>query len=310
MILGIKTGPKNFAEGQKVITDLGASMCEVWFDVTKSDRYTDMLAWLAKHNVSVGLHHWGIIDAGIKTNLATQDVHIRNETIKQIKRTIDIGQSIGCAYVNAHPGAQAVETIDFADWKQTMVQDKHTPPDIAKKLFVEAAQELTQYANDRDVLFTIESITARESAINHDRFDIYDPGNTPLSSIEEATHAGAWFANDISHTGSHFLVSEDNPDTAWQGVMKFSQRMAARTCLIHMNVITPPYNGTDSHDGITDTDFEKEAFPSKQNIIDFLRLFKDRDDVFVVNEPKEDVGGNYLALQRLVVDSGSSLPGR
>lgn len=299
MILGIKTGPKNFVEGQKVITDLGASMCEVWFDVTKADIYKEMLLWLAKHNIAIGLHHWGIIDTGIKTNLSTQDTHIRNETIAQIKQTIDIGVDIGCVYVNAHPGAQAIETIDFTDWKQTMIPGKHTPADTAKKLFLEAAQELTQYANDRGVLLTIESITARESAINHDRFDIYDPGNTRLDTLEAFTNAGGWFANDISHTGTHFLVSEENTDTAWQSLMEFSGRLAARTRLIHMNVITPPYNGTDSHDGITEQDFQKETFPSKQGVIDFLQLFKNRDDVFVVNEPKEDVAGNYLALRTI-----------
>ncbi len=299
MILGFKTGPKNFAEGQKVVEDLGASMCEVWFDVTKTESYTEIFAWLAKHNVSVGLHHWGVIDANIKTNLATQDEHIRTTTINQMKLTIDIGQQIGCAYVNAHPGAQHVETIDFTDWKQEILPDKRTPPDIAAKLFWQAAQELTQYANDRGVLFTIESITARESAINHDRLNMYDPGNMPLATLEEFSQRGGWFANDISHTGSHFLVSEQNTDAAWQRAMEFSERMAARTRLIHMNVITPPFNGTDSHDGITDADFEKETFPNKQGVIDFLKLYTDRDDVFVVNEPKEDVAGNYQALMEL-----------
>lgn len=299
MILGIKTGPKNFAEGQKVITDLGASMCEVWFDVTKAASYTDMLAWLSRNNVSFGLHHWGVINGNIKTNISTQDERIRNETIEQIKRTIDIGQDIGCAYVNAHPGAQAIETINFTDWKQTMIPGKHTPADASKKLFLEAGQELTQYANDRGVLLTIESITARESAISHDRFDIYDPSNTPLTTLEEFARKGGWFANDISHTGSHFLVSEKSPEAAWDAVMEFSQRLAPRTRLIHMNVITPPYNGTDSHDGITEADLAQETLPNKQGVIDFLQLFKDRDDVFVVNEPKGDVAGNYLALQRL-----------
>lgn len=299
MILGFKTGPKNFEEGQKAVTDIGAAMCEIWFDVTKADTYKEMFSWLTKHNVSIGLHHWGVIDGNIKTNLSTQDEHVRTQTIDQIKQTIDIGADIGCVYVNAHPGAQAIESIDFADWKQTLLPGNRTSLDTATKFFLEAGQELTEYANSKGVLLTIESITARESAINHNRFDIYDPGNAPLSTLKEFTQRGGWFANDISHTGSNFLVVQENTNAAWKNVMEFSASMAPRTRLVHMNVITPPYNGTDSHDGITDADFAQETFPSKQGVRDFLSLFQDRDDVFVVNEPRGDIGGNYLALAEL-----------
>lgn len=303
MILGFKTGPKNFEEGQRVVTDLGASMCEVWFDVTKADTYTEMFSWLTKHNVSLGLHHWGVINGNIKTNVSTQDEHIRDATIEQMKQTIDIGADIGCIYVNAHPGAQEIETIDFTDWKQAMVAGKGTPPDISHRLFLEAATELTEYAHTKGVLLTIESITARESAINHDRFDTYDPGNMPLPVLEQFAHTGGWFANDISHTGTHFLVSEQDQQIAEKKLMEFASRMAARTRLIHMNLITPPYNGTDSHDGITDADFSQETFPTKQGVIEFLSLFKGRDDVYIVNEPKKDVAGNYIALAELAKGS-------
>lgn len=301
MILGFKTGPSNFEEGQAVVDSTGARMCEVWFNVTKADEYTNMFAWLAKHNVSVGLHHWGVINGNIKTNLATKDIHIRNETIAQIKRTIDIGQSIGCVYVNAHPGAQAIETINFTDWKQEIVPSSSTDKAESEKLFLDAAQDLTQYANYRNILLTIESITARESRINHDRNNIYDSGNISLQVLTAMGQQGGWFANDISHTGSHFLLSEKNTESAWKATIKFSKQLAPRTRLIHMNVITPPYNGTDSHDGITEADLVKETFPNKQRLIDFLRLFKGREDVYVVNEPKGDVTGNYQALQRLAL---------
>ena len=299
MILGIKTGPKNFAEGQAVVTDAGARMAEVWFDVTKAFEYNDMLEWLTKYNVAIGLHHWGVVDKNIKPNLATQDEHVRNETIRQIKQTIDIGASIGCAYVNAHPGAEALETIDFTRWRQEMMPGKDTPAEVSQKLFLDAAQELTAYAESKNVLLTIESITARESRINPDRFDIYDSKNISLENLELAAKQGAWFANDISHTATRILVEEQDKDIAWKRVMDFSKRMAPRTRLIHMNVITPPYNGTDSHDGITDTDFTQDTFPNKQQVLEFLKLFKNRDDVFVVNEPKGDVLGNFTALQAL-----------
>src|SRR3989344_6106957 len=160
MILGFKTGPKNWQEGQRAIEELGASRCELWFDVTRADEYQEMLAWLAKHDVVIGLHHWGIIrlrvaqpdSAGIKTNLATQDDHIRNATITQIKKTIDIGSAIGCAYVNAHPGAAEIETIDLADWKQSIIEGKGTDALKSTKYFLESALLLAEYANQKNVL--------------------------------------------------------------------------------------------------------------------------------------------------------------
>jgi len=247
----------------------------------------------------MGLHHWGVIDGKIKTNLSTQDEHIRTETKKQIKRTIDIGADIGCAYVNAHPGAQAIETIDFTNWKQDMLPGGMASVEDAAKFLLESAQELTEYADSKQVLLTLESLTARESIINHDRNAIYDAGNTTLANLEKVANAGAWFANDISHTGSHFLLSEESPTAAWNALIEFSGRMASRTRLVHMNVITPPYNGTDSHDGITDTDFEQETFPDKDGARTFLELFKGRNDIYIVNEPKEYHGENYLALVEL-----------
>lgn len=296
MILGFKTGPKNWEEGQRAIEELGASMCELWFDVTKSDTYNEMINWLAQHDVAIGLHHWGIVDGKIKTNLATSDTHIRNATITQIKKTIDIGAAIDCAYVNAHPGASEIETIDFTDWQQSVISGKGTSSEEAKKYFLESALSLAEYAKQKDVLFTIESIPAREKFSHESRTSIYDPGNMPLAALEEFAQNGGWFANDISHTSSRFLLSEENSEKAWAATLDFSRRMAPRTRLLHTNTITPPYNGTDSHDGIMDSDFAKETFPDKQGFTDFLSLFANRDDVYAVNEPKEDLVGNFVAL--------------
>ncbi len=297
MILGFKTGPKNWEEGQRVVTETGALMCEIWFDVTKADTYTDMLRWLKKHDVTIGLHHWGVIDGSIKTNLATSDAYIRMETIEQVKDTIDIGSTIGCAYVNAHPGAQEIETIDFADWNQGIIPGKGTSQEDAKKYFLESAMYLGHYAQSKGVVLTIETITAREAASSSNRASIYDPGNMPPEALVALAQHGGWIANDISHTGSHFLLSEQSTAAVWEATLEFSRRIAPRTRLLHTNVITPPYNGTDSHDGITDTDFMRETFPNKEGFMEFLSLFSGRDDVFAVNEPKEDIAGNYEALK-------------
>lgn len=299
MILGFKTGPKNFPEGQQIVNDLSASMCEVWFNVTKHEEYKEMISWLTKHNVAIGLHYWGVVDGTIKPNLATQNEYVRKETMRQIRQTIDIGASIGCAYVNIHPGAQAIETIDFTHWKQTMTSDPITPQELATELLLLATNELHEYATEKNVILTIESIPAREAIEGTHREHTYDPGNASLATIERIAQEGMWIANDITHSGSHTLLSEPTTDAAWKAMMDFSTRIQEHTRLLHINTVTPPYNGTDSHDGITDEDFKQETFPTKEGLIEFLTLFKDRDDVYAVPEPKNNPAGNYQALVTL-----------
>lgn len=300
MILGFKTGPQNFAEGQKIVTDLGASMCEVWFNVNKHEEYKEMFAWLTKHDVAIGLHHWGVVDGNIKTNLSTQDSHIREETIRQIKQTIDIGADIGCVYVNIHPGAERIETIDFTNWEQSLTSHPITRSNTARDILLTAVEELHQYAYNKNVLLTIETVPAIEKTSDVERESTFDSGTTPLATMELIAKKGMWIANDISHSASKFLI--DKPDTAvaWKHLLDFSTTVAPQTRLLHINTITPPYNGTDSHDGITDEDFAQETFPTKEGLQDFLKLFKDRDEVFVVNEPKANHMGNYKALRALV----------
>ncbi len=299
MILGFKTGPKNFPEGQQIVHDLGASMCELWFNVNKYKEYSNMIAWLQKENVAIGLHYWGVVEGKIKPNLATQNEYVRTETMKQIRQTIDIGSSIGCVYVNIHPGAQAIETIDFSNWEQSMTSDPITPLDVATDLLVSASQELHEYAQTKNVLLTIESIPGREGVRDDNREKIYNPGNAPLATMELIASKGMWIANDITHSGSQVLVDEPNLKDAWRILMDFSTRIANQTRLLHLNTVRAPYNGTDSHDGITDEDFQTESFPDKEGLIAFLTLFKNRNDVYLVPEPKKDPAGNYQALQTL-----------
>src|SRR5258708_1198468 len=105
MQIGFKTGPKNWQEGQKIVTEDGGKLCEVWFRIDKKDEYAEMLNWLGAQKVAVGLHHWGLIEGKYKTNLASTYPTIRQKTIQQIKDTIDVGASLAdCAYVNVHCG--------------------------------------------------------------------------------------------------------------------------------------------------------------------------------------------------------------
>lgn len=299
MQIGFKTGPKNFEEGKRIVLEEGAKMCEVWFRIDRAREYDHMLAWLAQEKVAVGLHHWGTVRGNIKTNIASTNEEIRTTTLQQIKDTIDIAADRGCAYVNAHCGAQATEKISFNPTRQELADEKRADESEAKKIFLALADALFGYAKERGALLTIETLTGREPAGEHNRVDFYDSGTMRYSSLLEMGRRGGYIANDIAHTASQIMMEETDPARVWQKLFEFTKVAAPYTRLLHINTITPPFNGTDSHDGILPEDFALGGFPSLEQVRLFLAVFRGRDDVFVVPEPRDKMRENYLELQRL-----------
>ena len=286
MIVGFKTGPKTWAEGKAIAEEGQVGMCEVWFNIHDANAYSEIFDLLKQKNISIGLHHWGTAEGKFKTNLSTDQRDIREETIHQIRETIDIGASIDCVYVNAHPGAQYVEEIDLATFEQHLVPSLHTEAARAQNLLQSAAQELHEYAVAKGVLLTIETLPGREVASGKTRHLPYHPYNTSLSDIEALAAFGIAIANDITHALSSLVAAYPDQAQQWEQFMKFSKAVAPQTRLLHINTIRPPFNGTDSHDGITPEDFKAGVFPSREQIKQFLSLFVNRDDVFAVPEPR------------------------
>lgn len=286
MIIGFKTGPKTWEEGKAIAEEGKVSMCEVWFNVHEQDAYGEIFDALKRNNIRIGLHHWGTVEGQYKTNLSTDGRHIREEAMRQIRETIDVGASIGCVYVNAHPGAQYVEEIDLATFEQHLVPTMHTEADEARNLLHTAAQELHTYAVQQGVLLTIETLPGKEAISGKKRNTPYDPHNTPLSDIEVLAASGIAIGNDITHALSSLVETYPDPTEQWKQFMKFSKTIALQTRLLHINTISPPFNGTDSHDGITPEDFAAGVFPSREQIKEFLSLFTDRNDVYAVPEPR------------------------
>lgn len=304
MIIGFKTGPKNWEESKRIVLEDGARMCEVWFNVGKADDYEEMFNWLKEHNVMVGLHHWGAVDGKFKTNLATQDEHIRGESVAQMKRTIDIGKRISAVYVNVHPGARWREMVDFDKEEQSLIPNSETPVEISEKLLLEAAQELHEYGKKQEMVLTVETLPGREPKNYGKREGIYDAGNPPLSLIAEISKQGSWIANDIAHSASTAAVVENTREGMWQALREFSQQVAPMTRLIHVNTMREPFDGRDSHDGLTTDDFAQGFFPSRAQMIELLQLFAGRGDVYVVPEPQiQFTRENFLALQEIAEEA-------
>ena len=309
MIPGFKTGPHTWDEGKRIVEEDGAAMGEIWFNVNEIEQYDAPLRWFVDRDVKLGLHHWGLTtmaefpDVTIKPNLATHHTEVRKQTLRQIRTTIEYAESLGAVYVNAHPGARHLEQIDFATGTQAIVADAEpTSVEEAERLLLEAAKELHQYATDRDVLFTIETLPARENQNYKERRNVYDAGSSRLSSIAKIGAQGNFIANDISHTTAHFGLSNESRDKMWQQLLDWTKTAAPHTKLLHVNTMAPPFNGTDSHDGITSDDFAGDVFPTRDQLIQWLQIFKDRDDVYAVLEPRDHMAENYRALVQLLTE--------
>ncbi len=281
----------------------GATMCELWFRVDQANQYTEMIRWLKERHVSIGLHYWGLVRKNIKPNLAANDAEVRQATIEQVKNTIDIAARTESVYVNVHPGAVHLEELNLKNWQQRMIAQAGATEAQAQKLFLDAAGQLDQYARGRGVMFTVETLCGLEIPAREKRNEPYDPGNLPLSVMKRWCQIGGWLANDISHTLTNIARRGIDEATAWEQTEQFTQETAEQTKLLHINTISPPLAGTDSHDGITPDDFARGVFPSQAQIKKFLAVFAARDDVIAVPEPQDGtMQANYRALKEIIED--------
>lgn len=288
--LGIKLGPKNW---KKRLVKTKANYCEVWFNLNHASDYFPMFSYLKKHAINTGLHFWATLKSGHEPNIAYPGPTLV-ETLALIKKNIDIASLNGFTYVNIHCGNRALITMDLA--KLTFQPDQNYPvislPE-AEIIQRRSILELHRYALSKQVLFLTETIPSRTFGSVSDYYSM------PVKSLIKAAQLLKIFiTNDLCHT---FADEANKPlPQLWQALWNKTVALAPYTKLLHLNTVIAPYNGTDSHHGITDKDFQnKDIFPTKDKLLKILRLFKSRNDIWLVNEPKSDHEINYFSLEKL-----------
>jgi len=310
MNLGLKVNAD--AEGFERIAHANPPFVEVWFNVNDSDRYIDLFAELKRRKTDAGLHFWGLLDGNISPNLAYPDATIIRETQTLMKRTIDIAQANGFSYVNVHPGAAALSKVNYEAERYDLAS-KPVETDLAIQTFLEAAPSIRDYAQTHDVVFTVETVPPRITRGWYNADTRLAPDTIyelPDSAIIQAAQMGFWVANDFVHTAAN--ATSDDAQTVFDHVVTVTDALAAQTRLIHMGFLVPPYNGTDHHGSLTDPIFgTAQAVPNKSQIVDLLKRFNNRDDVWILVEPNKDHVKNYLLAKKLLelaekMDSGSS----
>lgn len=300
MKLGIKIGPNN--NWKQILEETNAKYVEVWFRLEWLTRYKEIFSYLNTHVINYGLHFWHVLDGGIDPNLVYEKNGIAQATEEAMARTIDIAEKYGAYYVNIHPGSLILRKLDLDKMKTTVLSDQKISLDQAMETLKKRTIRLNKYAQAKNILFLVETLPKNEASHWNGpsgRDKIQQAQNLPLEAVLNLIDLGMFITNDIGHT----LASEvsQNRQFLWDRVMNFSKRTALYTKLIHLNTVVPPFNGTDSHNGVLEEDFKQNVLPNKEQLKEFLNLFKDRDDVWLIPEPKaEKMVENYVELKKIL----------
>lgn len=299
MTVGIKVGlqPSSFHDLAKT----NAPFCEVWYNILRKDEYNDLFKELRSRSMKIGLHFWGHLNNNIWANIAYPDSATIQQSLQLMYDTIDVACSHNFQYVNIHPSNNALVTINFETQSFELVS---SPADmhVCEQNFFENVTRLNDYAKKQGILLTIETIPPKDTNGWHGQeprllpLDLYAPDN---SLVVKAATEGFTVANDFGHTSC--TVSSDDRSIILKKLFEITHAIASQTKLIHVGYIIPPYNGTDYHNHLDTDQFNSlEAIPNRSELIELLRLFISRDDVFVLAEPDGRHVENYFYLKQIV----------
>lgn len=298
MKLGIKIGLDNWHSN---LVKTRASYCEVYFRFDKKEQYKEIFAYLRQHQILGGLHFWAILSNGYLANLATQDKKILTESVNLIKQTIDIASANKLIYVNVHPESFWDFKVDFDNGRVHSLSKKTTPPE-GEKILSETAMELTEYGQQRGVNFFLETVPRLQPSqwwsSKTGRLKTIDTKSVSVQTLIRLSKKGVMIANDFCHTATWEKSSDRK--IMWQSLWKWTKQLFPQTKLIHLNTIITPFNGTDSHHGLTDKDFAQKVFPNKKQWLTIFKLFKDRNDVIAIPEPYHHHVNNYKIIKEMM----------
>lgn len=290
---GIKIGPE--ISWKEKLEATRSRYCEVWYRVDWESKYEEMFAYLLKNQIHTGLHYWAMIDGTYMPNLAYPDSSIWKPTLETMKQNIDVASKHAFAYVNIHIGNFALIAHDLDNHTISCVQDSEVDSALAAQTFEEHVQTLHAYAEKKHVKLIVENIPPYNATREGHHEEVIPAFALDSHVLEDiAKRVGLHTNLDLGHTMAESPVqtAEGLSDYLFERAKAFQPY----TALIHANTNIKPFTGTDSHDGITDDDFAHNVVPTKNQLIALLKLFTAQNDVWVVNEPKNQHIENYHAL--------------
>lgn len=303
MTLGIKVGPRR--QSFLDLEQTNAPFAEVWFNINRADDYTSLFAELKHRRMQVGLHFWGQLEDGTSPGFGYPDKQILTASSGLVKQTVDRAAQEGFQYVNIHPGSRAIVKIDLDRMDYPYVSES-IPLSRAGPIFLAEMVKLNEYAASKGILLTVETVCRRVQKTDwykpESRLAPIDIYQLPVASIRAAADRGVAVANDFVHTATDPV--SDNPKNIWEFLYRTTKSLAGATRLIHLGFLVPPYNGTDYHDTLENPALETDqTLPNKQQMVELLRLFKNRDDVWILTEPDGRHAENFLLAQNILAEA-------
>lgn len=301
MKLGIKTGLKSDWK-----TDLETArpyFCEFWFHSGKIDEYEPLFEFCKQQNIQTGLHFWGILPGSIQANLAYPDKEILKKSLDLVKLTIDAAAKWNSLYVNVHPGEATITLVDF----EKEIFKALTPPQpfsTCQKILYQSIEELAEYGKRMGIPLYVESVPQCAPGTpwhgTESRKMPVELFQIPVEEVEKVLDIpNVYFTNDFGHTAGN--VISENREEIREYLFNVARRLQDKTKLLHVSYIIPPYNGTDYHGSLYYDEFKTiTAIPNYLEMLELLKLFENRGDVYALVEPEKDHPGNFKTLQKLV----------
>ena len=287
MKFGIKVGYKDWEE-KLTRSKVKIPVCEVAYNKEHKDKLMPLYSYLKKSNIFAGIHVPFVCKKSYAMNLCSGNEEIRKWTVESIKKIIEEASEARLSYVNCHAGSlrdyQIInEAVILTD---TIAEEKEALLNIERGI-----KELTSFADERDVILTVENSPSMEWR----KLDFFnnDVRKNPLdvkfirSDVLYKTLKGkASFCLDIGHLFTEYYSEEKDWFLPFYQAI---QRFIPLTKLFHFSTVKPPFNGTDSHDGFTDEDFSKGARPSKDETKKIIKIIDQLNtNIPIVLEPKPD----------------------
>ncbi|MBI4034821.1 MAG: hypothetical protein HY381_00305 [Candidatus Chisholmbacteria bacterium] len=299
MQLGVKIALQSW---QEVLQTTQAQYCEVLFRLDLAAKFTPMFDHLRTHHVSFGLHFWASLPGGFEPNLAFEPQGIADHSHQLMAQTLKLASQVGAAYINIHPGSLTLTKIDLDHQSMALVPDAKVTPEQALQSLLARTRQLRQLADSLNLLFLVETLPKHGASHWRDdsgRLKVILSHNISPDMILHLAQAGQFITNDFGHTTASWVT--DDMNQLWRHVYSTSRQLAPQTKLIHLNTIAPPFNGTDSHAGVLPADFTAGVFPNRNQILDLLHLYQNRDDIWIIPEPPaETMVQNYHAIKALL----------
>lgn len=293
MKLGIKLAPGN---GWKPnIEATHPAMVEIWYNANRPDDYKDMFVYLADKRIDVGLHFWGQDENGMLAGTSSP----------LMQRTVDVAAQNKCVYVNIHPDLYTHLAVNL-DTLQIRVASPGEDHDEVNARFMRNVESLHAYADTKHVVLTVETVPMRDTPSwkpGRDRTDVIDIHPIPMNILVDLAARGVAIANDFCHTACNIL--SDDRAAIWRFLYNTTRILAPATKLIHLGFIEPPYNGVDHHDSLDNPVLDTDAaIPNKTEMIELLKIFKNRDDINILVEPTKDHVKNYFLAEEILQKAG------